>query len=478
MSIFQKQKEKQKPKNRQPVFVTVLSKTGKVLEPTNRCGHIRLLLKEKKAKVVRTKPFTVQLLYDCPEVVQGEILGIDPGRTNIGLSTVKEDGTCTGRFKVVTRNKDIVKLMRARALSRRKHRDMGRRDRRQRRAIKNTTFHKSRIIRRILPGCKKPVVCHEIKNKEARFNNRKRPAGWHTPTANQLLETHLNLVNKMIKIRPISGISVEMNKFAFMRLQAKTDGTPLENIDYTQGPLYGEKDLHSAVYKQQDGKCLFCKKAGIGHYHHIVPRKEGGSDTIANLTGLCLDCHDTVHASSEAKDKLKQKKAGLCKQFAGTSVLNQIMPDLVKKLAEQHPDIKITVTTGYETQKFRDEHNLSKDHDIDAFCIACSALETKDMTIAKLDVKTQMIKQYRRQDRQCCHKEMHNRNYYLDGKKIATNRHKAKDQKTKSLEEVRPGLTKEQLSKLTVQEHPKQYKNRNRVMPGAVMQFTQKLTKK
>ena len=73
---------------------------------------------------------------------------------------------------------------------------------------------------------------------------------------------------------------------------------------------------------------------------------------------------------------------------------------------------------------------------------------------------------------------MHNRNYYLDGKKIATNRHKAKDQKTKSLEEVRPGLTKEQLSKLTVQEHPKQYKNRNRIMPGAVMQYTQKLTKK
>ena len=66
----------------------------------------------------------------------------------------------------------------------------------------------------------------------------------------------------------------------------------------------------------------------------------------------------------------------------------------------------------------------------------------------------------------------------MDGKKIATNRHKAKDQKTKSLEEVRLSLTKEQLSKLAVQEHPKQYKDRNRIMPGAVMQYTQKLTKK
>ena len=46
---------KKKPVNRQNIYVTVLSKGGKVLEPTNRCGHVRHLLKSGKAKVIKRK---------------------------------------------------------------------------------------------------------------------------------------------------------------------------------------------------------------------------------------------------------------------------------------------------------------------------------------------------------------------------------------------------------------------------------------
>ena len=45
-------------------MVYVISKSGKPLMPTNRHGKVRILLKEKKAKVVQNKPFTIQLLYD------------------------------------------------------------------------------------------------------------------------------------------------------------------------------------------------------------------------------------------------------------------------------------------------------------------------------------------------------------------------------------------------------------------------------
>lgn len=38
--------------------VYVLNKDGKPLMPTTRCGHVRYLLKEKKARVVTSKPFT------------------------------------------------------------------------------------------------------------------------------------------------------------------------------------------------------------------------------------------------------------------------------------------------------------------------------------------------------------------------------------------------------------------------------------
>lgn len=50
--------------------VYVLNKDGKPLMPTTRCGHIRHLLKEKKARVVRTNPFTIKLVYETDDVVQ------------------------------------------------------------------------------------------------------------------------------------------------------------------------------------------------------------------------------------------------------------------------------------------------------------------------------------------------------------------------------------------------------------------------
>ena len=48
--------------------VYVLNKDGKPLMPTTRGGHVRHLLKEQKARIVRTKPFTIQLLYETDDV--------------------------------------------------------------------------------------------------------------------------------------------------------------------------------------------------------------------------------------------------------------------------------------------------------------------------------------------------------------------------------------------------------------------------
>jgi hypothetical protein len=44
--------------------VFVISKEGKPLMPTKNHAKARILLKHKKAKVIRRKPFTIQLLYE------------------------------------------------------------------------------------------------------------------------------------------------------------------------------------------------------------------------------------------------------------------------------------------------------------------------------------------------------------------------------------------------------------------------------
>ena len=242
--------------------VYVLNKDGKPLMPTTRGGHVRHLLKEQKARVVRAKPFTIQLLYETNDVVQPLYLGIDPGRTNIGVAVVKANGTAVFTAHLETRNKEVPKLMQDRKKARRARRTNGRRCRRQRRAKANGTISKKcvkqdtaqsknpskrakeiGIIKRRLPGYKKDVLCIGIKNKEAKYTNRTRPEGWLTPTANQLLQTHINLVRKIQKFLPISDVVLEVNKFAFMRL----DNPDIQKWQYQQGPLYQKGSLENAV---------------------------------------------------------------------------------------------------------------------------------------------------------------------------------------------------------------------------------------
>lgn len=460
--------------------VYVLNKDGKPLMPTTRGGHVRHLLKEQKARVVTSNPFTIQLLYETDDVVQPLYLGIDPGRTNIGVAVVKADGTAVFTAHLETRNKEIPKLMKKRKNSRRARRTNGRRCRRQRRAKANGTISKKcvkqdtaqngsvskrakkiGVIKRHLPGCEKEVLCIGIKNKEAKFSNRVRPEGWLTPTANQLLQTHINLVKKIQKFLPISDVVLEVNKFAFMQL----DNPNIQKWQYQQGPLYQKANLEEAVSEMQEHHCLFCKKP-IAHYHHVVPQSENGSNTIGNIVGLCTKHHDLVHKDTEWQKKLAKKKTGLNKKHGALSVLNQIIPALTKELSSLFPK-HFFATNGKSTYDYRAAHGVSKDHWLDAYCIACSVL-ADDVCDNNINSHVPYeLKQFRRHDRRALHKENMSRVYTLNGKSVATNRHKATEQTTDSLEEFRQ-CQPDDVCKLKVKEHYPEYRNPKRNFPGCV----------
>lgn len=444
-------------------MVYVQNKDGKPLMPTTRYCYVRLLLKEKKARVVCTTPFTIQLNYDTPDITQDLILGIDPGRTNIGVAVVKEDGQCVFSSHLETRNKDVPILMQKRAAFRRSHRTLDRRKKRQRRAKAAGTTIANGSVERLLPGYEKPIMCNYIRNKEARFNNRKRPAGWLTPTANHLLQTHINLIAKVAKFLPITKVVVELNRFAFMAM----DNPNIRRWEYQQGLLYGKSSVEDAAYTQQDGHCLFCEEP-IDHYHHIVPRHKGGSETLANRCGLCAKHHDLVHKDVAWAKRLTTLKEGVNKKYNALSVLNQIIPFLMDYLDKETP-YSVYATDGKSTKGFRIAKNVQKEHYTDAYCIACSILDT-DIKVSA-PVKPFKLKQFRRHDRQSCIRQMIDRKYILDGKVVAINRHKATEQKSDSLEEFREAYGDDAVSKLTVKPHPFQYKDMARIMPGAVMDF-------
>lgn len=452
-------------------YVYVLDVNGKPLMPTTRYGKVRRMLKSGEAKAVDTLPFTIRLTRPTKtRVVQPVTLGCDPGRSNIGLAAVHSDGTDLYRAHCETRNKEIVKLMD----DRRAHRQASRRGERlaRKRLAKKLGTTRQFLEGRLLPGCDEPVMLKDIINTEARFNNRLRPAGWLTPTATQLLRTHLNLVSRMAKILPVSDVTLEINKFAFMQL----DNPDMEKweIDFQRGPLYETGGLEAAVRKQQDNTCLLCGKRSIEHFHHIVPRGKRGSDTVDNIAGLCQACHEKVHKSETANEQLSAKKAGLRKRYGGTSVLNQIIPKLTEELAKQYPG-HLHLTYGWQTKKFREEHGIEKTHDTDAYCIAAGSMENvKPM----MQTEVYEIKQFRRHNRARIHHQTE-RTYKLDGKVVAKNRKKRMDQKTDALEDWFESMVQKHgqqqanklRSKLTIQKSTRHYNTPDRVMPGAVFLY-------
>ena len=454
---------------RKELMIYVLSKDGQPLMPIRSERRAKRFLKNGKARVVNAKPFTIQLTYDIEtSVVDKCVIGIDPGRTNIGVCVTDSKGEVLFTADVETRNKDIPRLMDERRRHRQQSRH-GERKVRQREAIRcdKTGTLKNTEVWRMLPGYSKPVRCKVFRNTEARFNNRKRSEGWLTPTARHLLLTHINLVKKISTFLPVSEAVVEVNRFAFMKM----DNPDIKNYEYQQGRLKGFESVDDYVSRQQNDHCLFCNRK-IDHFHHIVPRSEGGSDTPENIAGLCERHHNLVHTDQAWTDKLLSKKTGINKKYGALSVLNQIMPFLVKELVSLMPT---DVTFGYDTAKTRESYHLpkSENHDghyIDAWTIAVSTLDIEP-DVPKFG-EPYKIKQFRRHDRQIVRKQSE-RTYYLDGKPVCKNRHKRTGQKADSLAEWRFRHPSD-VGRLVVKKSTRSYNDVKRLMPGTIFIYNGK----
>lgn len=54
-----------------------------------------------------------------------------------------------------------------------------------------------------------------------------------------------------------------------------------------------------AIWWLQDDHCARCgtQQNGRGHVHHVKPLADGGTNSLLNLVGLCVDCHALLHPS-------------------------------------------------------------------------------------------------------------------------------------------------------------------------------------
>jgi 5-methylcytosine-specific restriction endonuclease McrA len=405
------------------MIVYVISQEGKALMPTKRFGKVRRLLKEGKAKAVRTKPFTIQLLYETKGYTQPLYMGIDPGTKNIGVSVRKESGEVLYLGEIETRSREVAEKMKERSIARRARR-RHQREKRKRRAKKTKKIFESKSFR--IKGRKEPLVCKEIKPKLVKFQNRKRKKGWLTPTAKHLLESHKEIVKKIKNLLPIEKVKVEYGQFDIQKLE----NPEIQGKEYQNGRMKGYRNALEYVLSRDKHICQLCeKREGKMEVHHVVWKQEGGQDVPENLVTLCEKCHAKVHKNKKVKAKLAETFTGMEKKYVPATLLNTIMPFFYKWLESQFTEV--SKTYGYETKEKRLSQKLTKSHALDAYLVS---LDSELVHPKFCDFIPYKFQQFRRHNRQLIY-ALRDRNYKLGKNIVAKNRNKKTGQLIESLYE-------------------------------------------
>jgi len=297
-------------------IVYVQNKKGEPLMPTTS-PKARKLLQKELAKVVTRKPYTIRLLVPCRNETQTVTLGIDSGTKNIGFSAVtkKRELVC-GEVKLRTNISDKLT-----------ERRMYRRNKRS-----------------------------KLWYRQARFLNRTRTkkAGWLAPSIQHKLDTHLRLIKKIKGLLPITNTVVEVAQFDTQKLQ----NIDIHGVEYQQGQMTGYNNLRAFILTRDNYTCQICKKKeGIFDIHHIIQRKDGGSNRSDNLVAVHIKCHKAFHNGKRNHVFVKPKS------FKETILMNNVWSRVVDQLQCEH-------TYGYITKEKRLLLGLDKTHYNDAFIIA------------------------------------------------------------------------------------------------------------
>jgi len=306
-------------------LVYVLNKDGSPLMPC-KSAKARHLIQNGIAKIISSKPFTIQLKWNCEKNTQQIILGIDPGYSKIGFSAVSgKKELISGELKI---RADVSKKLLNRKIYRKNRRS-------------------------------------KLWYREPRFLNRisSKKEGWLAPSIQHKFDSHIRLLEKIKKLLPISEVVVEVANFNIQKIK----NPEISGVEYQQGEQLGFYNLREYILHRDDHKCQHCKgKSGdkILQLHHIRGKKEGATNRLEELLTLCRTCHDKHHKgiiSVSAKD---------IKTFKPETFMSTIRWKLVNRLNCQW-------TFGYITKSNRIKLGLNKSHNNDAFVIAGGSKEER-----------------------------------------------------------------------------------------------------
>ena len=307
-------------------IVYVLDVDGNPLMPTTRNGWVRRSLRDGKAVVVHTLPFTIQLTYiTATNVVQDIVLGIDPGSKEAGFAARVVNTNEIVYTSILKLRTDIVAKLK-----------------------KRKAYRNNRRARK-------------TRYRKPRFDNRTRSEGWLPPSVQSKVDSTIKEVEFIRSILPIAKIIVEKCAFDIHKLTNPT----VFGYKYQRGPQYNFENVKAYVLARDGYKCMACKGKNKDVYlqvHHIQYKSKGGTDAPKNLLTLCSTCHNKAH-----KSKLKLTKRQLQVNTIDATQVSIVSKRIIDYLVESNT--KYRLTYGYETKIKRRILSLSKEHHLDAIAI-------------------------------------------------------------------------------------------------------------
>ena len=315
------------------VAVYVLNMRNQPLMPTTP-RKARLLLKNKKAKVIQRAPFTIKLNYVTGEAKQAITLGIDAGYSKIGFSAVTDKQELIAGE--VTLRQNVSKKITERRMYRRTRRN-------------KLWYRKPRFLNR----------------------TRSKKKGWLAPSIQHKFDSHLRLLKKINAILPISKTIIEIATFNPQRVK----NPEIQGVEYQQGELQGY-EVREYLLSKWRRKCAYCGKSGLPlEIEHITPKSRGGTNRVANLTLSCRKCNQKK-GNRTAKEFGFPKIARQAKEtLKAVAFMNTVRQKMVEELNCQ-------TTFGFMTKHRRIQLNLPKSHFNDAFVITGGNTQLRSQVFA------------------------------------------------------------------------------------------------
>ena len=247
-------------------YIYVVDSNGTPLMPTSRLGMVRRWLKTGQAKWFGNSRNTIQFVRPVTTNTQELTLGVDAG-FHLGLSVV-------GNNREYYVSESLRKSEKDRITSRRELR----RTRRNR-----------------------------LRYRKARFNNRRRKDGWLAPSIQHRLDFTIKEIKRLYKFLPITNLVVEVTPFDNQKLL----NPDIQGWQYQKGKMYGFKTIKDYLLARDnyrdalDGKQYPASQLRV---HHLVQRKDSGSNQPDNLDLLSDINHNQANHNNGILAKLRENR--------------------------------------------------------------------------------------------------------------------------------------------------------------------------